>query len=164
MTAIKILHGDVEVWTTPQFIWRLVMLNVRESSVSGAPDPALGLIGQYDPTTDKQKYPIWTPYSIPTLSVSPFSGVYDLTPPITMAAQSEAGTVFARSNAGIVGSNPTQGMGVGVRLFCVCVVLCVVAALRRDDHPSKESYRLCIGLRNWKIGQSQTKGCRAIER
>jgi hypothetical protein len=34
-------------------------------------------------------------------------------------------TVFARSNAAIVGSNPTQGMDVCVRLFRVCVVLCV---------------------------------------
>jgi hypothetical protein len=38
-------------------------------------------------------------------------------------ARSKAWTVFARSNAGIVGSNPTQGMDVYVRLFCVCVVL-----------------------------------------
>jgi hypothetical protein len=29
-------------------------------------------------------------------------------------------TVFARSNAGTVGSNPTQGMAVCLRLFCVC--------------------------------------------
>jgi hypothetical protein len=42
-----------------------------------------------------------------------------------------------------VGSNPTQGMDICVRLFCVCVVLCVLAALRRADPPSKESYRLC---------------------
>jgi hypothetical protein len=34
------------------------------------------------------------------------------------------GTVFARSNSGIVGSNPTQGMDVCVRLFCICAVLC----------------------------------------
>jgi hypothetical protein len=31
--------------------------------------------------------------------------------------------VFARSNARIVGSKPTQGMDVCVRLSCVCVVL-----------------------------------------
>jgi hypothetical protein len=37
-----------------------------------------------------------------------------------MAARSEPWTVFARLNAGIVGSNPTQGVDV-----CVCVVLCV---------------------------------------
>jgi hypothetical protein len=43
--------------------------------------------------------------------------------PITVAAVSKARTVFARSNAGIVGSNPTQGMDVCVRVFCVCVVL-----------------------------------------
>jgi hypothetical protein len=35
----------------------------------------------------------------------------------------------ARSNAGIVGSNHTQGMDVCVRLFCVCVVLCVGGGL-----------------------------------
>jgi hypothetical protein len=33
--------------------------------------------------------------------------------------------IFGRSNTGIVGSNPTRGMNVCVRLFCVCVVLCV---------------------------------------
>jgi hypothetical protein len=36
---------------------------------------------------------------------------------ITVAARSTAQTVFARSNAGIVGSNTTQGMDVCVRLF-----------------------------------------------
>jgi hypothetical protein len=57
------------------------------------------------------------------------SGVVPTTKPITAAAGSKAWTVFARSNAGIVGSNPTQGMGVCVRLFCVCVVLCVGSGL-----------------------------------
>jgi hypothetical protein len=32
--------------------------------------------------------------------------------------------VFARSNTGIVGSNPTQDMDVCLRSFCVFVVLC----------------------------------------
>jgi hypothetical protein len=60
--------------------------------------------------------------------------------PITVAARSKAWTVFARSNTGIVGSNPTWGMDVYVRLFCVCAVLYVeVAALRLADPPSKES-------------------------
>jgi hypothetical protein len=45
--------------------------------------------------------------------------------------------VFARSNAEIVGSNPTQGMDV-----CVYSCLCYVANLWRTDPPSKESYRL----------------------
>jgi hypothetical protein len=45
--------------------------------------------------------------------------------PITVAALSEALNVFARSNTGIVGSNPTSGMDIPVRLFCVCVVPCV---------------------------------------
>jgi hypothetical protein len=45
--------------------------------------------------------------------------------PITVAARSKAWTVFDHSNAGIVGSNPTQGMDVCMRLFCICVFLCV---------------------------------------
>jgi hypothetical protein len=68
--------------------------------------------------------------------------------PITVAERSKAWSVFARSDAGIVGSDPTRGMDV-----CVCVCVCVyilfmlssvyVEALRRVDHSSKESYRLC---------------------
>jgi hypothetical protein len=42
-----------------------------------------------------------------------------------VAARSKARTVFARSNTGLVGSNPTQSTNVCVRLFCVCDVLCV---------------------------------------
>jgi hypothetical protein len=41
-------------------------------------------------------------------------------------------TVAARSNTGIVGSNPTRDMYVCVRLFCVCVVLCVGSGLATD--------------------------------
>jgi hypothetical protein len=48
---------------------------------------------------------------------------------ITVATQSKARSVFARSNAWIMGSNPTQVMDVCVSLFCVCVVLCVVRGL-----------------------------------
>jgi hypothetical protein len=44
--------------------------------------------------------------------------------PITVAARSKAWNVFARSNSGIVSSNPTQGMDVCLRLFCVCAALC----------------------------------------
>jgi hypothetical protein len=45
--------------------------------------------------------------------------------PITAAARSKARTVFARSNAGVVGSNIIRGMDVCVHLICVCdVMLC----------------------------------------
>jgi hypothetical protein len=61
--------------------------------------------------------------------------------PITLAARSKAWTVFARSNAGIVDSNPTQGMVVCVCIYSVFVLSGVqVAALWRADPPSKESY------------------------
>jgi hypothetical protein len=43
--------------------------------------------------------------------------------PITVDARSKSRTVFAHSNAGIMGSNPTRVTDVFVRLFCVCVVL-----------------------------------------
>jgi hypothetical protein len=41
-------------------------------------------------------------------------------------------------------------------------ILCVRRDLRRADPPSKVSYRLCIGLRNCKSDQGQTKDCRAM--
>jgi hypothetical protein len=40
-----------------------------------------------------------------------------------VAARSEISTVFACSDAGIVSSNSTQGMGVSVCVYSVCVVL-----------------------------------------
>jgi hypothetical protein len=46
--------------------------------------------------------------------------------PITVAERSKACTVFARSDARIVGSNPTQGMDV----WCLCVCVCVRARAR----------------------------------
>jgi hypothetical protein len=48
--------------------------------------------------------------------------------PVTVASLSKASTVFARSDAGIVGSNPTQGMDVWsmyMCLFFVCAGLCL---------------------------------------
>jgi hypothetical protein len=44
--------------------------------------------------------------------------------PIIVAARSKTWSIFARSNTEIVGSNPTKGKYVCVRLFCVCAVLC----------------------------------------
>jgi uncharacterized membrane protein len=85
--------------------------------------------------------------------------------PITLVARSKAWTVFARSNAGIVGSNPAWGMDVCVCIYSVFVLACVyVESLRRADHSSKESYRLCKKrLRKWRRGQGPTKVCRAID-
>jgi hypothetical protein len=49
--------------------------------------------------------------------------------PITVVAQSKACAVFASSNTGVLGSTPTRGMNVSLRLFCVFVVLCVGSGL-----------------------------------
>jgi hypothetical protein len=60
----------------------------------------------------------------------------------TVSARSEAWTVFAPSNTGIVGSNPTPGIDVCV--YSVFVLFCVkVAASQWGDLPSKESYK-CV--------------------
>jgi hypothetical protein len=66
--------------------------------------------------------------------------------------RSKAWTVFARSNAGNMGSNPTQGIDVYVRLFCV-----YVAALWRADPSSKESYRLCKNQETEKAAKAQQR-------
>jgi hypothetical protein len=57
--------------------------------------------------------------------------------PVTVAERSEACIVFARSEAGIVGSNPTQGMDVWwvCAFFCVCVVLCLGRGLATSWSP-----------------------------
>jgi hypothetical protein len=51
-----------------------------------------------------------------------------------------------------------------VCVYSVFVLLCVlVAALRRADTLSKESYRLCIDQRTEKAAKVH-RGCRAIDR
>jgi hypothetical protein len=54
--------------------------------------------------------------------------------PITMAARSKAWTVFARSNAGIVGSNPTQGW-MSVCVYSVFMLSCVGSGLATGWSP-----------------------------
>jgi hypothetical protein len=74
----------------------------------------------------------------------PFTQCRQAGEPNTVAARPKAWTVFAHSNTGVVGSNPTRGMDVCVRLFCVCVVLCVGRGNATGWSLSKEFYRLCI--------------------
>jgi hypothetical protein len=64
--------------------------------------------------------------------------------PTAVVARSKARNVFAGKNTRIVGTNPTEGMDVCLRLCC----LVQVAALRQADPLSKESFRLSIRLRN----------------
>jgi hypothetical protein len=49
----------------------------------------------------------------------------ELLQPITEVARSKDLTFLARSITRVVDSNPTRDMDVCVRLFCVCVVLCI---------------------------------------
>jgi hypothetical protein len=82
--------------------------------------------------------------------------------PVAVVAWSKAWTVFACSNAVIVGSNATEGMDVYVCIYSVSVISCV-RAMQPAAHSPKESYRLSKKrLRNWRRGQDPTKSCRAI--
>jgi hypothetical protein len=62
-------------------------------------------------------------------------------------------TVFGRSNTAIVDSNPTRGMDVCVRLFCVYVVLCVDSGLATGWSPFQGVTQTVCRLINWKSGQ-----------
>jgi hypothetical protein len=69
------------------------------------------------------------------IHISSDVGPISVVGPVTVDAQSTAWTVFGRSNTGIVCLNPTRGMDVCVRLFCVCVVLCVGRGLATGLSP-----------------------------
>jgi hypothetical protein len=91
-------------------------------------------------------YYIW---DIWFLVIFVFRWSYRFVIPITVAARSEAWTVFARSNAGVVGSNPTGKHGcVCVRLFCV-VLSCVCSGLATGWSPVQGVLPTVVGLRNW---------------
>jgi hypothetical protein len=55
--------------------------------------------------------------------------------PITVAEWSKARTVFARSNAGIIGSNPIQDMDVCILCIYSVIVLCVGRGLAKGLSP-----------------------------
>jgi hypothetical protein len=81
-----------------------------------------------------------------------------------VTARSKAWTVYVRSNAGIVGSNPTQGMNVFVRLFCVCVVLCVGSGLATGWSPVQGVLPTMYRIKKLKkAAKAQYKDCRTID-
>jgi hypothetical protein len=82
---------------------------------------------------------------------------------ITVAARSKAWTIIACSNTGIVISNSTRGMDVWVRLFCVCVILCVGSGLATIWSPIQGVLPTVYRLRNWKAAKVH-KGFRAVDR
>jgi hypothetical protein len=84
--------------------------------------------------------------------------------PITVTAPSKSWTVFARSNTGVVGSNPTQGMDVCVRLFCVYVVLCIGRGLATGLSPVEGDLPFVYRMKKLQSDQGTTKGCRTIDR
>jgi hypothetical protein len=47
-----------------------------------------------------------------------------------------------------MGSNPTRDIDVCVRVSSVFMLSCVRTGFATADPPSRESYRLCVGIRN----------------
>jgi hypothetical protein len=72
--------------------------------------------------------------------------------PITLVARSKAWTVFAGSNSGIVGSDPTQAW-MSVCVYSVFVLVCVGSGLAMGWSPIQGVLPTVFGLRNW----SETK-------
>jgi hypothetical protein len=83
--------------------------------------------------------------------------------PIRVAALSGAWTIFVHSHAGIMVSSPTRGMHVCVRLFCVCVVLCVGSGLVKGWSPVQGVLPTVYRIKKMKIRQNP-RGCRATKR
>jgi hypothetical protein len=75
-----------------------------------------------------------------------------------VAAPPKAWIVFVRSNSGIVGSNPTQGMDACLRIFNVCVVLCVGSSLATGWSPVQGVLPTMYRIKNWKICEDPTNG------
>jgi hypothetical protein len=72
--------------------------------------------------------------------------------------------VFACSNAGIMGSNPTQDMDVCARLFCVCVFLCVGSGLATGWSPVQGVLPIVYSIKELKkAAKVQQKDCRLLD-
>jgi hypothetical protein len=74
--------------------------------------------------------------------------------PITVAARSEAWCLRAPERWDRGFESHSRQRELFAFILCLC---CSVCRQRSCDQPSKKSYRLCIGLRNWKRGQGRTK-------
>jgi hypothetical protein len=97
------------------------------------------------------KYRIWylcchcqLHFSYSRRIVSPYRKIM----PVAVTVRSKAWTVFAHSNTGIMGSNPTQDVDVFLRLFCV-YVLCVGSGLATGWSPVQRGQPTGYRLRNW---------------
>jgi hypothetical protein len=87
--------------------------------------------------------------------------------PVTVAERSEACTVFARSEAGIVGVNPTQAIDIWcVYVFILCVVLCCPVFRSCDELITRpRSPTVCKNDQESEKQRSGPKrGCRTSEK
>jgi hypothetical protein len=78
--------------------------------------------------------------------------------PITVAELSKTRSVFAHSNAGIMGSDPTQGMDVYVCLFCVYVAPYVSSGLATGWSPGQGVLPTVYRIKKLNKGPRSNKG------
>jgi hypothetical protein len=83
---------------------------------------------------------------------------------ITAAERSDARTDFARSNTGVVESNPSRGMDACVCLFCVCVVLHLGCGLGPGWSPVQGVLLTVYRITKLKERRGPTKNCRVTDK
>jgi hypothetical protein len=75
-----------------------------------------------------------------------------------MAARTKAWSVFANLNISVVGLNPTRGMEVSGRSFCVYVMLCVCRDLATGWSPAKGVLRIVYKVKELKKPSKLSNG------
>jgi hypothetical protein len=130
----------MDVWCVFAFFWVCVVLCIsRDLATSWSPVQGV-LPSVPDQETGKSALYSKSGSKLPSVGTTRKNKKIAALP-VTIVERSKACTVFACSEAGFMGSNPTQGMDV----WCVCVrfsVFVLSCVLRQADHPSKESYSL----------------------
>jgi hypothetical protein len=81
---------------------------------------------------------------------------------ITVAARYKVWVVFSRSDTKVIGSILTWGTDVCVRLFCVCVDVCVGKGHAMGWSPIQGVLPTVYRLKNWKAAKAQPRDLKPL--